>query len=314
LVSVIIIFLNAEQFIQEAITSVLAQTYDQWELLLVDDGSGDRSSDIALRFVQQYPEKIYYLNHPDHQNRGMSASRNLGIRNAIGEYIAFLDADDVWFPHKLQQQVAVLESWPEAGMIYGRSLYWYSWTGEVEDLQRDFMQSLGVPADTLAEPPGLVKLFLRKEAPAPCPSDVLVRRKIVEEIRGFEEQFRDIYQLFEDQAFFAKVCLRTPVFIAHECWDSYRQHADSCVTVVKRAGQYHTVRQFFLGWLELYLSEQGFSDTEVWQVLQTELWPYRHPTLWRLRGYVRYGVRQMQLVLTLIIQRTSLSSVRGKRV
>src|ERR687889_2435319 len=91
LVSSIIIFLNRERFIQEAIESVFAQTYDNWELLLVDDGSTDGSTQIALRYAERYPEKVRYLEHPGHQNSGMSASRNLGIRYAKGEYIAFLD-------------------------------------------------------------------------------------------------------------------------------------------------------------------------------------------------------------------------------
>src|SRR5215217_4669680 len=127
LVSVVIIFLNAEKFIEEAIESVFAQTYDNWELLLVDDGSSDDSSQIDLRYAERYPEKVRYLEHPAHQNRGMSASRNLGIRHAKGEYISFLDADDVWFAHTLEQQLAVLSSHPEAGMVYGSSLYWFGW-------------------------------------------------------------------------------------------------------------------------------------------------------------------------------------------
>src|SRR5919198_1004258 len=104
LVSAIIIFLNAERFIQEAIESVFAQTYDAWELLLVDDGSTDGSTAIARRYAEQHPGKVRYLEHNGHQNRGKSASRNLAIRNCTGEYIAFLDADDVWLPRKLEQQ------------------------------------------------------------------------------------------------------------------------------------------------------------------------------------------------------------------
>ena len=82
LVSVIVIFFNAEDFIQEAIESVFAQTYEHWELLLVDDGSTDKSRSIAERCAEQYPDKVRCLEHEGHQNRGMSASRNLGIDNA----------------------------------------------------------------------------------------------------------------------------------------------------------------------------------------------------------------------------------------
>jgi glycosyltransferase involved in cell wall biosynthesis len=107
-VSVIIIFLDAERFIREAIESVFAQTHDNWELLLVDDGSTDGSRSFALRYAEEHPDKVRYLEHANRQNKGMSASRNLGIANAKGEYIAFLDADDVWLPNKLEHQVTIL--------------------------------------------------------------------------------------------------------------------------------------------------------------------------------------------------------------
>jgi glycosyltransferase involved in cell wall biosynthesis len=98
LVSVIIIFLDEERFIQEAIESVFAQTYSHWELLLVDDGSKDASTQIARRCAETNPGRVRYLEHEDHRNRGMSASRNLGLQHAKGDFIAFLDADDVWLP------------------------------------------------------------------------------------------------------------------------------------------------------------------------------------------------------------------------
>ena len=151
LVSVITGFLNGEKFIQEAIESVITQTYDNWELLLVDDGSTDASTAIALRYAEKYPGKVCYLEHDGHQNRGVCASRNLGIRNAKGEYIALLDADDVWLPPKLQRQVAIMESQPEAAMIYGSPQYWHSWTENSEGRQSDFMPELGVPIKAFRE-------------------------------------------------------------------------------------------------------------------------------------------------------------------
>src|SRR5690349_14319499 len=97
-VSIIVIFLNAVQFIEEAIESVFGQSYDDWELLLVDDGSTDGSAEAAARYAEQWPDKVRYLTHAGRRNRGMSASRNLGIKQARGRYVAFLDADDVWLP------------------------------------------------------------------------------------------------------------------------------------------------------------------------------------------------------------------------
>src|SRR4051812_27035882 len=110
LVSVITIFLDGERFLAEAVDSLLAQTYADWELLLVDDGSSDGSTAIARAYAAGRPERIRYLEHEGHANLGMSASRNLGLQHARGEYVAFLDADDVYRPEKLERQVALLQA------------------------------------------------------------------------------------------------------------------------------------------------------------------------------------------------------------
>jgi glycosyltransferase involved in cell wall biosynthesis len=237
----------------------------------VDDGSTDDSTRIALWYAEQHPEKVRYLEHPGHENRGMSASRNLGITHAKGEYIALLDSDDVWLPHKLQEQVTILNSHPEASMVYGLSEYWHSWTGDPEDGQRDFVPELGIQANKLYEPPTLMTLLypigLGRATP-PCPSDLMLRREMADRVGGFEESFKGIYQLYEDQAFLAKVWLGEPVFVASECWDRYRQHSEQCVSVVHRAGHYYSVRLFFLSWLAGYLYEQEVENTEIWKLLQ----------------------------------------------
>jgi glycosyltransferase involved in cell wall biosynthesis len=288
LVSTIIIFLNAERFIQEAIESIFAQTYEHWEILLVDDGSTDTSTEIAQRYAVQVPEKVRYLEHRNHQNRGMSASRNLGIRHAKGEFIAFLDADDLWLPHKLEQQVAIMSSHPEAALVYGLDQYWFSWTGKPEDSKPDFIPRLGVQPNQLVKPPRLLSLFLLGKAAIPCPTNILVRRTVFEDVGEFEETFRGMYAVYEDQAFYAKVCLKKVFFVSDTCWDRYRQHPDASCAVAQRTGQEYIARQFFLNWLENYLSQQGITDTEIWRALRRAQWQNRHPALARLlRGTQR---------------------------
>ncbi|WP_414584594.1 glycosyltransferase family 2 protein [Scytonema sp. PCC 10023] len=282
LVSVIIIFLNAsEKFFEEAIESVFAQTYDHWELLLVDDGSTDSSTTIALRYAEQYPQKVRYLDHEGHQNRGMSAARNLGIRNAKGEYIAFLDADDVWFPHKLEQQVPILNSQPEAAMLYGRTQFWFSWTGNSQDIQRDCMTKTSVQFDTLVNPPTQLILYLQDGEIYPCMCSVLIRRHVLEDLGGFEEEFRNAN---EDMVFHSKVFLKAPVFISSECWDRYRMHPSSYWQAAKTARRDtpSIARLTYLNWLEKYLSEQEIKDVKVWQALKQERWVILHPKLYRL--------------------------------
>src|SRR5260370_25788434 len=173
LVSAIIIFYNPpEEFFREAIASVFAQTYDRWELLLVDDGSTNGTSEIAQAFARSQPNKVRYLHHEGQANKGMSATRNLGIAHARGECIAFLDADDVWLRQKIEHQVAILAVHPEVSMVFGSSLYWHSWTGKTRALRRDFIPELGVTPDTVQPPPLLlVGSYPLGSINTPCPSD-----------------------------------------------------------------------------------------------------------------------------------------------
>lgn len=302
LVSVIIGFLNAEKFLQEAIESVMAQTYCHWELLLVDDGSTDASTEMARRYATHYHEKISYLEHEGHQNRGVCAARNLGLKHARGAYIAILDADDVWLPHKLDRQVEILETYTEAVMVCGASEYWKSWTGKAKDAWQNYIRKPDIQTHTVYESPRLVTLCypLGGES-APCPSNILLRREIFETIGGFEEDFKGAYQLFEDQAFLIKVYLNGPVFVSDECWDRYRLHGDSCMAKV--ANQVHTVRLFFLNWLTDYLTKQDIKDPEIWQALDKAFWPYRHPVLHGLINPVKILLGRLKLYAMLMKQR-----------
>jgi glycosyltransferase involved in cell wall biosynthesis len=285
LVSVVIIFLNAEEFLEEAIESVWKQTYRNWELMLVDDGSSDSSTAIARRYAAADPARVRYLEHPDHANRGMSASRNLGARGGGGEYVAFLDADDVWLPRKLEEQVAILESQPAAGVVYGMGEDWHSWSRAGRP---DQIRELGVPAETLVEPPSLLTLFLQGRERTPCPSDILVRRSALERVGGFEDAFRGLY---EDQAFLAKVYLESAVFVSGRRWSRHRKHPNSFMAVVRRSGPKHPPGLEFLGWLEKYLTNNRVEDEALWGALRKKQWRYRHPGWHRRLRWVRRSMR-----------------------
>lgn len=305
LVSAIIIFWNASKFIEEAIESVFAQTYGRWELLLVDDGSTDMSTDIARRYAERHPDRVFYLEHDGHQNRGMSASRNLGIRWSRGTYVAFLDADDVWLPSALADQVAILEAHPQAAMVYGPVERWHSWTGKAEDAARDAVEAVGVRPNSLIEPPSLLTQFLRNEGTKP--SGPMVRREIVERVGGFEEAFRGRY---EDQVFCAKVCLDYPVYVADRCWYRYRRHGESCCSS-ERTGQgdvaYRAARLRFLRWLSTYLSRRPATHPDVRRALRNELWRARSPRLYHLAESA-YQVEKWTNRLTLGVARHVLPS------
>ena len=271
LISVIVIFFNAQPFISETIDSILAQTYANWELLLVDDGSTDGSTNVAQCYVQYYPDKIRYLAHPENQNRGMSATRNLGVHYARGQFITFLDADDIWFPNTLADQIAILENHPDAAMVYGPIEWWYSWTGLPEDIKRDFIDTPSVLVDnedihidSLIQPPILLLLLLKGYITI---SGMLIRRHVLEHIGGFEENFRG---LFEDQVFCSKICLHYPVYAASKCWYKYRQHSNSCCATTQRNKEIYAARSAYLSWLDKYLIKEVFWNSLSWKIINKE--------------------------------------------
>jgi glycosyltransferase involved in cell wall biosynthesis len=111
-VSVVIPSYNSARFVGEAIESVLAQSYEGFELIVVDDGSTDNTRDVVARYTDPRVRYVYQ------ENQERSAARNRGIREARGKYVAFLDADDLWLPKKLAEQVRLMESQPDVGLAY----------------------------------------------------------------------------------------------------------------------------------------------------------------------------------------------------
>ncbi|MDE2561261.1 MAG: glycosyltransferase family 2 protein [Sphingomonadales bacterium] len=279
-VSVVCIFFNEERFLEEAVASVLAQDFTDFELLLVDDGSTDGSTAIAREMAAGRGERIRYLEHPGHANRGMSAARNLGIAHARGEYLAFIDADDVWLPHKLSGQLAILEAHPEAGAVSGGLLYWRSWDGG-----RDETVPVGRRRDCLIEPPeGVLTLYPLGVAPA-SGMDVLVRSRVAAGIGGFEDCFRGLY---EDQAFFAKLYLTTAVYLSRHVWLRYRQHEGNSVSRAHDEGTYSKARRKFFIWLIDWVEPRNLPGKQkILRRARRELWYTRHLLLWRVLRRLR---------------------------
>lgn len=118
-VSVCIPSYNHARFLPAALDSVLAQTHRDFEIVLTDDGSTDDSLQIAESYAARHPSLMRVFTHPGRRNMGIGATANLNLRESRGEYWAGISSDDVWYPDKLAQQIAFLESHPKAGFVYG---------------------------------------------------------------------------------------------------------------------------------------------------------------------------------------------------
>jgi glycosyltransferase involved in cell wall biosynthesis len=280
LISVITCFFNEQRFLEETVASVFAQTYPDWELILVDDGSSDDSTRQAKEWAQKHPGKCFYYDHPNHENQGHSASRSRGLGQARGEWIALLDADDIWAPDKLSSQVEIIKANPRACMVCEASEYWYDW---MPGSRKNVILKVGGDLDGLYEPPDLLKvLYPLANGAAPCPSAVLIKKEAIHDVGGFEEHFRGIYQVYEDQAFLAKIYLEKPVHISPLSHNKYRQREGSLVSEMVKKGNYDKVRRYFLEWFEKYIETKGLADREIRWLLRKALFKSKNKKLWKL--------------------------------
>lgn len=174
LVSVVIPAYNAARFINVAVDSVLAQTWQHREVLVVDDGSTDNTT-VVLR---DYGDTIRVISKP---NGGLSSARNRGIQEARGEYVAFLDADDHWLPEKLACQVGVMEGNPQVGFC--------STAAQVVTPNGAHINTWPCPViqDSLLE-----TLFLQNGAIPGSGSGVIVRRNLFDKVGTFDEDLRSL--------------------------------------------------------------------------------------------------------------------------
>ncbi|MBS0205669.1 MAG: glycosyltransferase family 2 protein [Planctomycetes bacterium] len=135
IVSVVIPAFNSARTLDQTIESVVTQTFRDLELLVVDDGSSDATLEIA-RGWQARDDRVQVLQHPGGQNRGVAESRNLALDHAVGDYIAFLDSDDIWLPQKLERQLAEFAKCPEhVGVVFSNA--WNSQTAPGQSFSND---------------------------------------------------------------------------------------------------------------------------------------------------------------------------------
>ncbi len=183
LVSIVIPTYNDERFISEALSSLFAQTYHQWEAIIIDDGSSDSSVKIAQSFGDRV--KVFSQN-----NAGSAVARNHGMRMASGQYLAFLDADDYWLPDKLRLQVEYLDRHPQYDFVY---CAWREWFWPKVPEPQAAIGACGQESATADEvvasesgwvyPSLLLDCFIQT-------STVLMRRSVVDRVGWFDESLR----------------------------------------------------------------------------------------------------------------------------
>jgi glycosyltransferase involved in cell wall biosynthesis len=176
-VSVVMPVLNGKRFIGEAVASIVAQTYRNYELVLVDDGSTDGTYDEVKRLFPKL--NLKYVRHAEPQ--GIPRSMNDGIRHASGDLIAFLDHDDSWFPDFLEVQAAYLQAHPEVAMVHSDF--------QTTDVDSNILEDSVARCRKRNRPSGYVFPQLFHDCFI-CGNTVLIHKECLERTGGFDERLR----------------------------------------------------------------------------------------------------------------------------
>lgn len=206
MISIIIPTYNAARFLKETINSVLIQTYTSIELIIVIDGATDNSEEIARNYESD--SRVMVISKP---NTGVSDTRNVGFKASKGDYIAFLDADDVWLPTRLETMLKAFEENPDAGLVH-------------TDMAVINEESIETGEILKGREGHILKSLLNWDGTnIPGPSSILVKRKVVETVGGFDTRLSTA----ADQEFFFRVASKYRVVRLAEPLGLYRVHGQN---------------------------------------------------------------------------------------
>jgi glycosyltransferase involved in cell wall biosynthesis len=201
---VIIPAYNAAKFLPAAIQSVIEQTFIDWRILLIDDGSTDNTPDVVAPYIEELGPKLKYIRKP---NGGLPAARNTAIRNSDATYLALLDADDIWLPNRLEESFKTMDGRPDVGLSYGF----------VSRIDSD-----GALIDTFSAKQkngeGRIAPYIyMREVHLPCPT-LTFRRSSVDEVGLFDESL----QATEDRDMWVRIAFRYDVALVPKVIALYR--------------------------------------------------------------------------------------------
>jgi glycosyltransferase involved in cell wall biosynthesis len=200
-ISVIIPVYNGERYVAQAVESALAQTYENFELVIINDGSTDQSRQAVARYLER--PNVRYI---EQENRGVAAARNAGIRAASGELIGFLDQDDLWLPEKLAVQVAYLDEHPDIPLVHAN---------------QDHIDGDGKPIafhwPTDARGHCFKELFIENRIAV---LTVLVRRRCLDEVGPLNERV----SIADDYELWLRIARRYPIGHIDRVLARYRFH------------------------------------------------------------------------------------------
>lgn len=206
-ISVIMPCYNAVATLERTLASVMDQSYQNFKLYAVNDGSTDHTLDILQQYSKQYPDKIHVVSQP---NQGQTKAKNTALDLVKGEFIAFIDSDDVWEPEKLAEQLLVFECHPHVGLCYTDGYY-------LNELDQ---KTGAVGVEPSMQGRCLPRLLMGNAIVA---SSVMIRQTLIREVGGFDEQFTAC----ENWELWCRISSVSDLFAITQPLTGYRRHANN---------------------------------------------------------------------------------------
>jgi glycosyltransferase involved in cell wall biosynthesis len=200
---------NAARYLPTAIDSVIHQSYSDWELIVIDDGSTDETKSVATSYVPRTSGRLRYLYQ---SNRGPAAARNAGLQATTGEFIATLDADDVWLPMRLERGISVMDRSPQVGLVH-------SLVARI-NVEGNVVGSFNFPSKHQA---GKIALNIYTRRANILSPTVLFRRQCIDTVGLFDEAFRGT----EDRDLWFRIAERYEIAYIDEILALYRSSPGS---------------------------------------------------------------------------------------
>jgi glycosyltransferase involved in cell wall biosynthesis len=232
-VSVYVPTYNNARFLPECLDSILSQSFQDFEIVVVDDGSQDGSNEILLDYQSRYPNKIRYFFHPGHGHKGFAPTCNLAIQHSQGEYVARNDSDDIWYPDKLEQQVSILENYSEIGLVYSYAKY-------IDEVGNELPGLCGIDVTNDENP--VIQLLYSQQIPE---NTVIFRRKVIEKVGAYDESL-----VYSDWDFIVRVFSHWKAAFIQKPLVKYRIHGgnqskgiDPQVNLARIVAVFHSLEQ-----------------------------------------------------------------------
>ncbi|MDT0557344.1 glycosyltransferase [Ichthyenterobacterium sp. W332] len=279
LVSVIIPTFNRAMYITDTLDSIINQTYTNWECLVVDDGSTDNTKELVLKYTEK-DYRIKYLKRTKEFSKGSNGSRNYGLSQSKGEYIAFSDDDDFWLKNKLERQIPIFKKYPDVGLV----------TCDIEYVNRDGLRSGRVICQTGNHGYIFEQILFKNRLSMVTP---ILKREVFNKVGEFNTNF----SIYEDWDYWRRVAYYYPFYSVKEVLACYRLHDSNTMLKVNKNPfeQYYRYRALTKALLEW--GDNRFKKSDYKLIARVEWKRYKQILNNHCPGYIN----KLKLILKISI-------------